>query len=126
MENSDLENFAMPLIRYDRFGRSIWHNTLAQTMLITPMEQILSIPPSNPEPFSIHVARYFRTLHDVLKTGSPSEFELTFNSLPKKEPKSFLIRFLPELDEAGSLVGIMAAAEEITDKSLEKQSSVRG
>lgn len=115
MEHNDLTHITMPLIRYDRFGRSVWHNDLAQRMLIAPMETMLGIPPSSIEPFSLRVARYFRALHDVLKTGSPSQIELHFDPQPKEAQKAFLIRFFPELSETGAIVGVLAAAEELEE-----------
>lgn len=119
MDYSNLEHLDMPILRYDRFGRSIWHNTPAQTMLIDPMDEILGIQASAPEPFSLRVARYFRALHDVLKTKSPTQIELAFDPLPGGERKTFLILFLPELDETGALAGVLATAQEIADKSTE-------
>lgn len=112
MAKTDLDHITMPLLRYDRFGRSTWHNELAQKMLIEPMEEMLGLPASSAEPFSIHVAGYFRTLHSALKSAAPTQTTLCFDPHPGGGKQTFLIRFLPELNEEGTLVGVLAIAQE--------------
>lgn len=125
MDNLDLENLAMPLIRYDAAGRTVWHNAPAQTMLIAPMEAMLGTSASAIEPFSMQIEHYYKKLHRVLDTAEPGQCELTFDALPKSEKRSFLVRFLPELDENGSVVGAVAVAEEMTQEASAKQNSER-
>lgn len=118
MDYRNLEHMDMPLLRYDRFGRSIWHNTQAQTMLIDPMDEMLGLQTSAPEPFSLRVARYFRALHKVLRTAVPTQIELVLEPHYKRDKKTFLISFFPELDTAGDLVGVLAAAQDISGRLL--------
>ncbi|MFA6498468.1 MAG: PAS domain S-box protein [Desulfurivibrionaceae bacterium] len=99
------------IARYDREGQVLYCNqNLASHLDLNPDEiKGLSHPDLHPNG---EYADYYAMLMRCMETNSTLEMEL---HIPDTADEVHLIRFTPEYDEAGQVIGVLAIGRNITD-----------
>lgn len=107
------ETLPANVARYDRDGRMIYVNrALAEFLGVTYDEHLIDGEISRPIPeANRQFAEYRQTLRRVIATGQGTEMEL---DLPDRKAVH-LIRFSPERDASGQIVGALTIGRDITE-----------
>lgn len=110
------ENSPDNIIRYDRQCRANYCNQMMRQSLSvdaalilgkTPLELEVGDPETN--------AEYEAHIRHVIKTGKSSDMEFSIPN-PDGRPRRHLVRFAPERNAVGEIVGALAIGRDITER----------
>ncbi len=122
-------NLPVAVIRYDNDQRRVYVNPAAERMLHGDAATLLGGQPGEggvPATAEM-IAHYRNGMAEVLAGGEARELEFVLDDLPLSEQEYFAVRFAPERDEQGGIVGVLAIWFDITErKRLEEQIRMKG
>ncbi|MDO8699332.1 MAG: PAS domain S-box protein [Rhodoferax sp.] len=108
------ENNPDVIIRYDRECRRIYANSALATMAGHKAEELLGRLPLDHTPL-VDPESYMAELRRVMVSGTPSSFEVPVLRA-NGEAGWYASRIVPEFDEGGQVVGVLAVARDITGR----------
>jgi PAS domain S-box-containing protein len=111
-----VENTPDVVARFDLQCRFLYANPAAQNMLERPLVFLLGKNSSEASPRS-HAAKSFQDkLEHIIQTGKATEEELTLDVpvIQDAEAACYLVRLVPERDQLGALVSILAVGRNIS------------
>lgn len=115
-----VENTPDTIARYDRDCRRIYANPKMLAVLGSPKEDALYKTPSE-FPGGESAYAYEQRIHEVLESGKPSDFELTWTGRDGKQSVSY-IRLTPEFGTDQEVVSVLAVGRDITEIDEYRQS----
>ena len=118
------ENAPDNIARYDRETRIRYINPVMARTLGRSMEEAAGKRPDELHPLSEAMLRYQRVLEHVIATGESAEFELIGESIGGDRALHDLIRFAPELDDCGRVIGVIAIGRDYTEQKWLEQELV--
>ncbi|HZW26064.1 MAG TPA: PAS domain S-box protein [Gallionella sp.] len=117
------ENLPVAVIRYDAEQRRRYLNPAAERMLHGNMAELLGkVPGDGGVPATpAMIERYRNKMAEVLASGETCEFEFVLDVLSLERQDSFEVRFAPERDAEGNVVGVLANWYDITERRQAQQ-----
>jgi len=116
------ENAPDNIARYDCDARIRYINPVMERTLGRSMKELAGKRPDELRPLSEGMQHYQRVLERVIATGESAEFELIGESIGGDRTLYDLIRFAPELDDCGRVIGVIAIGRDYTEqKRLEQE-----
>ncbi len=100
------------IMRHDATLRCIYANATLVIVSGQPMDTIVGALPQE-LPFVFDAKSYAERLHNVVRLGAPSGFEMEWG-LPDGTLRWCQVRLVPERDERGAVVGVMSVCHDIT------------
>jgi diguanylate cyclase (GGDEF)-like protein/PAS domain S-box-containing protein len=100
------------IMRHDANLRCVYANSTLVMTSGQPIETIVgALPPELP--FIFDAKAYGERLHNVLRLGTPSGFEMEWG-LPDGTLRWCQVRLVPERDAQGTVIGVMSVSHDIT------------
>lgn len=116
------ENAPDNIARYDCETRILYMNPVLERTLGLNTEEAVGKRTDELYPQNEDMLRYQNLLEHVIATGESAEFELISESIGGGRALHDLIRFAPELDDCGEVVGVIAIGRDYTEqKRLEQE-----
>jgi len=111
-------NLPVAVIRYDCQCRRRYLNPAAERMLHGNAAQLLGLPPGGGSIAAtpVMLEYYRRKLEEVLATGQTLSLDLVSDALPAERQRHYEVRFVPEYDTVGKIVGVLAIWLDITER----------
>lgn len=113
-----------PVIHYDRDCKRTYLNPAAIKLIGEPAKDLEGKTPSSLRPSSQALQHYQEKIRGVIETGQDVEFDFFLDRLPdgpNVHTKVLRIRAVPELDNDGKVVGVLAIAHDITALKLSEK-----
>ena len=108
------ETLPANVARYDLEGRLVYMNRALAEFLGLPYGLAIDTPTTLTISNDNHWVKYRQTLHHVIATGEGMELELDMPDMKAVH----LIRFIPERDSTGQIVGALTIGRDITEYKL--------
>lgn len=112
------ENLPVAVIRYDSEQRRRYLNPVAEKMLHATTAELLGHLPGDPAiPAKPEMIKYYRDrMAEVLVTGKKRELDFVLDALPADQQEYYEVRFVPEQDASGQVIGVLAIWYDITER----------
>jgi len=104
------------IARYDREARRLYINPVLERTLGLSMAEVLGKRADETFPQNEAMLRYQKVLEQVIASGKPAEYELVSESVGGGRALYNLIRFAPEFDAHGNVIGAVAIGRDYTEQ----------
>ncbi|MDP3744213.1 MAG: PAS domain-containing protein [Methylotenera sp.] len=104
------------IARYDREARMLYINPVLERTMGLLTAEVFGKRKNEIFPQIESMLRYQQILEQVIASGKPAEFEMISNSVGGERVLYDLIRFAPEFDAHGNVVGAVAIGRDYTEQ----------